>query len=136
MACLDTTFLIDLAGGGGKSRRSRAEAKLRELGRRGESLFTTRLSVAELYVGVYRVEDPAREERTLRVLLSGMGVLEFGQREARLFGKITAHLQRIGRPAEDMDVMIAATSLVAGLSLVTDNASPFASIPDLAVEIY
>jgi hypothetical protein len=56
MACLDTSFLIDLAGGGGKLRCARAATKLRHLAARGESLTTTRFNVAELYVGVYRTD--------------------------------------------------------------------------------
>jgi predicted nucleic acid-binding protein len=136
MACLDTTFLIDLVGGGGKARCARAAAKLRELARRGETLFTTRLNVAELYVGVYRADDPEREEGAVRALLTGVQVLDFGDREARLFGQLTASLQMRGRPAGDMDVMIAATALTGRQLLVTDNPTHFTNIPDLNVESY
>jgi tRNA(fMet)-specific endonuclease VapC len=136
MACLDTTVLIDLAGGGGRMRCSRAAAKLRDLVRRGESICTTRLSVAELYVGVYRADDPVREEEAVRALLAGMQLLEFGDPEARLFGEVTARLQKLGRPAGDMDVMIAVTALAAGQSLITDNETHFVEIPDLTVETY
>ncbi|MBN1675906.1 MAG: type II toxin-antitoxin system VapC family toxin [Kiritimatiellae bacterium] len=136
MACLDTSFLLDLAGGGGRRRRIRAEAMLRELAQRGEPLFTTRFNVAELYVGVYRSDDRAEEERKVQALLSGLGVLEFGEAEARLFGRITAALQEIGRPAGDMDVLIAAVAFANGHSLVTQNPSHFEDIPGLIVEGY
>jgi predicted nucleic acid-binding protein len=111
-------------------------AKFRELTERDELLFTTRFNIAELYVGVYRSSDVRREETVVRRLLRELGVLEFGEEEAHLFGHITAHLQRTGRPAGDMDVLIAAVSLRHGQSVVTDNAAHFRYIPGLRVETY
>ena len=136
MACLDTTFLVDLAGGGGKARCARAATKLRALIARGDLLCTTRFNVAELHVGVYRSHDPEAETKAVEALLTGIAILEFGSREARVFGQLTAHLQKLGRPAGDMDVLIAATALTAGHVLVSDNASHFAGIPELVVETY
>lgn len=136
MACLDTTFLIDLAGGGGKVRCNRAATKLRALIARGDGIVTTRFNVAELFVGVYRSRNPEVETNTVEALLSGVGILEFGHREARLFGQLTAHLQKLGRPTGDMDVLIASTVLTAGHVLVTDNRSHFADIRELVVETY
>ena len=63
-------------------------------------------------------------------------LLDFGDPAARLFGQITAHLQAIGRPAGDMDVLVAATAMAAGHCLVTRNVSHFANIPALAAESY
>lgn len=134
MACLDTTFLIDLAGGGGKRRKSMATAKLRDLVSRGETLVTTQFNVAELYVGVNRADDHESEERAVAAVLAGLRILGFDDRAARLFGRLTAHLQSIGRPAGDMDVLIAATALAAGQSLVTRNPTHFANVPELVVE--
>ena len=136
VACLDTTFLIDLAGGGGKARCSRAVAKLRDLAAREETLTTTRFNVAELYVGVHRSNDPRAERRAVDALLAGIGILEFEDSVARLFGQVTAYLQKQGKPAGDMDVLIAVTALSAGHMLVSDNAAHFTAIPDLIVETY
>jgi tRNA(fMet)-specific endonuclease VapC len=136
MACLDTSFLIDLIRSGASARRRRATDKLRDLLARGEGLTTSRFNVAELLVGVYRSNDPERELRNVEALLQNLMVLEFGPESARLFAQITALLQQVGRPAGDMDVLIAATALVAGESLVTANPTHFQCIPGLAVEPY
>ncbi|HEX7551608.1 MAG TPA: type II toxin-antitoxin system VapC family toxin [Candidatus Methylomirabilis sp.] len=48
-----------------------------------------------------------------------------------MFARITALLQQQGKPAGDMDVLIAATALVAGESLVTANPTHFRNIPGL-----
>ena len=135
MACLDTTVLVDLARPGGKWKR-RALDKVRELVDRGEGLVTTRFNLAELYVGVERSDDPEREEGAIQAVAGDFGVLDFDDRAARLFGQITAHLQTVGRPAGDMDVLIAATSMGAGHCLVTRNPAHFKSIPELAVQTY
>lgn len=136
MACLNTTFLIDLSRRGASPRRARARRKLAELVARGETILTTRFNVAELYVGVFRVRDSAKEEQAVRALLDGMEILEFNDVIARLFGRITAHQQVAGRPGGDMDVLIGATALAANHSVVTRNPSHFGSIPDLSVESY
>ncbi len=135
MACLDTSFLVDLSRKNAERRR-RAHAKYAELLTRPESLATTRFNVAELYVGVNAVKDAQAEEKRVQALLSGLEILEFDANAARLFGAITAYLRRRGAPAGDMDVLIAATALSAGHSVVTGNPDHFAGIPDLRVETY
>jgi predicted nucleic acid-binding protein len=111
-------------------------AKVRELIDRGERLVTTRFNMAEMYVGVERSDDREGEEQAVRTVIEPLGVLDFDEPAARLFGQITAHLQRIGRPAGDMDVLIAATSMAAGHSLVTRNPAHFDAIPEMVVEGY
>ncbi len=136
MACLDTSFLIDLIRSGASTRRRRATDKLRELLARGEYLTTSRFNVAELLVGVYRSDDPERELRSVDALLQNLAILEFGPEAARLFARITALLQQQGKLAGDMDVLIASTALVAGESLVTANPTHFRNIPGLTVDTY
>lgn len=136
MACLDTTILIDLCRRP-REPRHRAEGKLRELVQRGESVCTTRFNVAELMVGVFRSDDPEAEAEVVTQVLSGLSVLEFGAEAAEVFGKLTAHLHRLGRPAGDMDVLIAATTLCAGeTTVVTRNPDHFTDLPGCRVEMY
>jgi tRNA(fMet)-specific endonuclease VapC len=135
MACLDTTILIDLAGRG-SPRREQAVRKIADLAGKGQTLATTRFNVAELYVGVARSKRPQEDERAVIALLSEFEILEFNDAAARVFGSVTGFLQRIGRPAGDMDVLIAATAMVHGHSLITRNPKHFRDIPALIVEDY
>ncbi len=135
MACLDTTILIDL-GGKTSPRRERAIRKIEELAGKGDSLATTRFNLAELYVGVARSQCPEEDEKAIRSLLSEFEILEFNDAAARVFGSITGFLQRIGKPAGDMDVLIAATAIVHGHALITRNSRHFRYIPRLMVEEY
>jgi tRNA(fMet)-specific endonuclease VapC len=113
-----------------------AQARLSELVERGEPLFTTRFNVAELHVGVHRSDNPAKERKRVDAVLDVFGVLEFDDAAAQLFGQITAHLQASGRPAGDMDVLIAATAMASGQCLVTANPAHFGDIPQFDVEAH
>lgn len=136
MACLDTTVLLDLQGRSGRGKKRRAAELVRRLVAAGEDLVTTRFNVAELWVGVERSSDPKREESRVEKLLAGLGILEFDAAAARVFGAVTAHLQKLGRPAGDMDVLIASVAIANDHILVTRNAKHFADIPGLGVECY
>jgi predicted nucleic acid-binding protein len=103
---------------------------------RGEHLTTSRFTVAELLVGVYRSDDPEREFGNVDAVLQNLAVLECGLDAARLFARITALVQQQGKPAGDMDVLIAATALAAGESLITANPAHFRNIPGLIVDTY
>ena len=136
MACLDTTLLVDLLRSN-QLRKRRALDKIDAIARRGELVVTTCVNLAELYVGVELSDNPQRDYARLQDVLNQLdSVLEFDDPAARLFGRIAAHLQRIGRPTGETDMIIAATAIGSGHSLVTQNPSHFADIEGLAVETY
>ena len=136
MACLDTSFLLDAAGRGGRQLRARAREKLASLVEAGEILTTTRFNVAELWVGVERTRDRPGELLTVETMLEPLTVLDFDESSARVFGRITAYLYAHGSPRGDMDILIASVILVHGERLVTRNTRHFAGIPELVVETY
>lgn len=136
MACLDTTFLIDLSRKSG-SRRIRAREKLEELVISGECLTTTRFNVAELNVGVFRSGDMEKEKQAVLCLLENISILEFDDTAALIFARLTASFQEIGRPVGDMDVLIAATALAWNEpNLITRNPKHFTNIRGLIVQGY
>ena len=135
MACLDTTILIDLTRRA-SPRREQAIQKIEELTKKGQRLATTRFNVAELHVGLSRARRPEEIEETVNALLDELEIFEFNDAAAKLFGSITGFLQQIGRPAGDMDVLIAATTMAYGHTLVTRNSRHFRDIPLLVVEEY
>lgn len=136
MACLDTTFLLDLHGKSGRRAAARAADLLRAISDREEQVVTTRFNVAELYVGLERSVRPEAESGMIEAIISTFEVLEFDDASARHFGRITARLQLMGRPAGDMDVLIAAVCIAGGHGLVTRNPRHFIDIEDLIVESY
>jgi predicted nucleic acid-binding protein len=136
MACLDTTLLVDLLRSNPKRKREAIE-KIEILVKSRETIVTTRMNLAELYVGVELSDDPERDYEQVRGILDYVSViLELDDSAAQAFGQTTAHLRRLGRPAGDLDVLIAATALAHGHCLVTRNPAHFADIPHLVVECY
>jgi len=137
MACLDTTVLVDLLRSN-PDWKHRALDKIVKLSARGETIVTTRFNLAELYLGVELSNDAKRNYREVKNIFNYIDlILEFTDSSAQSFGRIAAHLRRIGRPVGDFDMLIAATSLAAGHTLlVTRNPSHFSGIPDLTVESY
>jgi tRNA(fMet)-specific endonuclease VapC len=61
-------------------------------------------------------------------------ILPVGLEEALLAGDILAHLRAIGRPIDVEDVLIGATALRKGFTVVTNNIKHFRQIPNLKVE--
>jgi tRNA(fMet)-specific endonuclease VapC len=136
MACLDTSALLDLTGtfaGGAGTRARRIVAALLE---QGEALCTTRFNVAELFVGIERSRDSEREASKVADSIGSLRVLDFDQSGVAQFAKIKAELLRTGRPVGDMDILIGATAVAHGESLVTRNTRDFGGMPGLVVLHY
>ncbi len=136
MAILDTTVYVDLRGRGGNSRKSEARHVINSLVAAGHSLTTTRVNVAEMYVGMELGDDPTGEASAIEDFLSRTNVLELDDTASRHYGSIRSHLQRSGRLIGDMDILIGAIALANGDAVVTRNAAHFQEIPGLTVIDY
>jgi predicted nucleic acid-binding protein len=117
---LDTSVLIDLLRG-----RKEPAALIRDLAMRGFLLATSSVNVAEIYAGMRKGEERATEE-----LLSGLECLPLTPEIGRKAGNILAARRRMGRTHSLDDMMIAATALECGCTLLTDNRKDF-EIPEL-----
>ncbi len=135
MPVLDTNVLLDLLGRNGRRNQSAAREKLKRLADAGE-LVVTRFTRAELYMGVELAPNPVKARAVADDVLADYPVLEFTEGAAVVYGRITAHLRRIGRPTGQIDALIAAVTLANGRTLVTRNPKHFADVPGLAVESY
>lgn len=100
-----------------------------------EQQFTSTITVAELYSGVYKSPRPQEFRRRLeREVLPRVRVVPFDRRAAETYGRVRAELERAGKPLADPDLMIAAIALSRGLTVVTGNVRHFARVPGLTVE--
>jgi len=128
MACLDTSFLIDVLDGD-----EAARAVMTDLDERAERHAVAPLTAAELWIGANlgSVQECRRTEELLESLLW----LEFGRECARRAGRLQAALMESGSPLSFNDCVIAATALEHGQELVTGD-SDFESVPDLRVRTY
>ena len=133
MALLDTTVYVDLRGRGGAARKAEAEEIMRQLLLDGETLVTSRVNVAEIYIGVELSDDPRKEQAALDEYLAWIGVVELDDAAARHFGRIRAYLQKRGRLVGDMDILIGAIALANGHAVVTRNQGHYSNMPGLTV---
>jgi tRNA(fMet)-specific endonuclease VapC len=85
----------------------------------------------------YGIELSASRERNVRILLSTLPawkVWPFDEKAAFEYGRIAAELRRLGRPMQQVDMMIAAIALSLGNCTAVSADSDLAAVPGLAVE--
>jgi len=70
---------------------------------------------------VAKSSKPEENQLALSEFLGPVEVLDFPSAAAPLFGEIQAHLQRVGTPIGNYDLLIAAHALHIGLTLVTNQ---------------
>jgi predicted nucleic acid-binding protein len=99
-----------------------------------QQLFICTPVVAELRYGVDRLRDGGRKDR-LRAAFETLctsgyrgRILSFDLDSAICFGRLRADRDRIGRPIEPIDAMIAAVALANRMALVTRNVQDFSDI--------
>jgi tRNA(fMet)-specific endonuclease VapC len=97
-------------------------------------LHVSVITLGELLTWALRAKAPPRRSQGIQTLLNDVTVLTVSEDIARQFGHLRAHLLDAGRPTPEMDLWIAATALVHGLTVVTHNTHDFAHIPGLTID--
>jgi predicted nucleic acid-binding protein len=99
----------------------------------GGGLHLSTVTVGESFTWALRAHaSPARLQGVLD-LLGDVTVLEVTRDVARKFGEIRASLLDHGLGVPEMDLLIASTALVHGLTMVTHNVTDYANVPGLTV---
>lgn len=99
------------------------------------SQFTSCICALELRYGSRRRQDHELFwERIRTQIFPKVTVLGLSEKEAVTAGDLLALLDRRREPLSLPDVLIAATALEAGLTLVTANTRHFQRIPNLKIE--
>jgi tRNA(fMet)-specific endonuclease VapC len=96
-----------------------------------EELSISVITLAELHYGADCSAQPAANHRAIDDFVNGVAVLPVDLSITRMFGEIKAQQRRQGNLIEDFDLLLAATALSDGLTLVTNNAAHFERIPGL-----
>ena len=92
------------------------------------------ISFAELQYGAEKSSNPARNLSALSEYITPLEILEFGEPEAIVYGKLRTYLERHGDTIGAMDMLIAAHALSTRLVLVTNNTGEFGKVPELRIE--
>ena len=92
------------------------------------------VSLAELHEGLVRSRNRIVDERRLRNFLVGVTVVGLDEETCRIFGRERSRLRAEGSLIGDLDLLIGATALRHGLTVLTNNRQHFGRIEGLAVE--
>lgn len=102
--------------------------------RRGNRIGICTPVLGELWAGV---EGSATRDRNIQRLRHGLSRLilwPYDDRAAEQYGRIFTELKRIGRPIQQVDMMIAAVAFALGDCTVVSGDSDLTAIPGLVVE--
>lgn len=95
-------------------------------------LSTSFVCLAELFEGIFRVNNRTELEKGLLDFISGLdNIYGLDAEIAKEFGKIRWELKKRGKVIEDLDILIAATCIVNNLTLVTSNKKHFGRVGSL-----
>ena len=97
-------------------------------------IYISSITVAELQFGVYNSKYIERNRIALIKFLTPFSILNFDDRDAEEFGKISTTLKNEGEIIGAYDMLIAAQALAKNLILVTDNTKEFCRIKNLTIE--
>ena len=123
---LDTSIIINYLQG-----KNNAVKLLNNI--EGE-LSSSYVCLAELYEGVYRVQNKLEIEKTVTDFFKSLSALySVDEKVAKQFGEIRANLKSRGTVIEDIDIFIAVTCLVNDLTLITQNVKHFSRIKNLKI---
>jgi tRNA(fMet)-specific endonuclease VapC len=96
-----------------------------------EGLALSVISYGEVYEGIYFGSDPRRRERDFLRFLRAVRVLPLTRSTLQQFARIRGRLRQQGTPIGELDILVAATALQHGLTIVTRNRRHFDRIPGL-----
>ena len=92
------------------------------------------VSVFELFCGLGRAQDPARERQKVERFLSLIAELPFERNASEAAAGIRINLERAGAVIGPYDLLIAGHAIAAGLTLVTNNVGEFQRVKGLKLE--
>lgn len=92
------------------------------------------IALSELHYGAHKSSNPKRNLESLDAFLTPLEILDYGERQAQIYGRIRNDLERRGEPIGSMDLLIAAHALSLGLILITNNTREFSRVTELRIE--
>lgn len=92
------------------------------------------VTVHELFCGLARALDPAKEQQKVGRFVSAIIELPLDRAGAEAAANIRAELERQGTPIGPYDLLIAGQAVAAGLTLVTNNVREFQRVSGLKLE--
>jgi len=103
-----------------------------------EDVAASAVTASELLHGVHRARTPGQRHRRqafVEGLLAQLPVVDFDLTVARVHASLWADLAKRGVAVGERDLMIGATAVAKGYTLVTRDQRSFSKIPGLSVQL-
>jgi tRNA(fMet)-specific endonuclease VapC len=100
-----------------------------------ERVLVSVVTCAELLFGADKKDSEKLKFQIMR-FLSLVEIVNWDMNAAKRYARARSELERRGMPIQNMDLMIAASALSKGYTLVSNNVKHFKNIPDLKFEIW
>jgi tRNA(fMet)-specific endonuclease VapC len=124
---IDTDWVIDHL-----NHIDRVVNRLKEL--RPQGLALSIISLAELSEGVHYARTREQSQQALNAFLEDVSVLGIDEEVCKIFGRERGRLRKAGQLIGDFDLLIAATGLHYGLTVLTNNRQHFERVEGLQIE--
>ncbi|MEK6887584.1 MAG: type II toxin-antitoxin system VapC family toxin [Candidatus Aenigmatarchaeota archaeon] len=124
MYLVDTDWIVDYLKG-----KEDIVKRLQTLFDKG--LYVSIISVAEIYEGIAGTKNKEVFTKSFEDFLEGVIVLNLSNDICKKFGEIRNILRKKGELIGDFDILIASTSMVHDLKLITNNTAHFSRIKEL-----
>ena len=101
-----------------------------------DDIYISTITVSELLMGVHNANTESRRLKRsafVEAIISGISVLDFTSEAARIHAELYVSLSKKGNIIGSHDLIIAATALSQGYSILTSNHEEFNRIPGLNV---
>ncbi len=131
MYCLDTNIVIALFRAD-----ITVQKKITTLQQAGIPISITMFSVAELFKGAYKASRQEEALQLVREFIKSVDILPFTERSCELFGRDQNFLQKKGKIAPEIDLLIGCVAKAEDYILITRNKKDFENIPDLRLETW
>lgn len=95
--------------------------------------FISEITLAELKFGFEKGIKSDKKLRTLEDFICGVNILPINT-SIDLYAKEKARLQKLGKPMDDFDLLIAVTSITHNLVMVTNNTKHFKNVDQIILE--
>jgi tRNA(fMet)-specific endonuclease VapC len=99
-----------------------------------EDTGVSSIVAAELWYGVALSQKKKQNEAALKDFFDYVGVIDWPSAAGPAYGRIRAHLKKMGTPIGAMDLLVATHAPFLGSVLVTDNTREFERVEGLKIE--
>jgi tRNA(fMet)-specific endonuclease VapC len=92
------------------------------------------VTLMELYYGAYKSQKIANNLAKVKTIENSLEIIPVNREMIEIFGVLKSDLEKVGKPLDDFDLILAATAMSHNLIIVTNNEKHFGRIDGLKME--